>query len=344
MVEALDPGQEAGSAIKYDDIARSIRGDEVGRAPYEVLWSRRGRHVTALIRPNGLQSHYFVKRVGDSRVIGPLSLSGELAAQEILFGTYSESFVARRTPELLHATPDVLFFTGLRDHKSLSRLLHARRLRKGDVTQAAHIAASLHSLPACAGATGAPILTCPVILYDEITPDDVGNTLGLNEAFLRLVGISPELQSCLRRAREMWTPTRTIHGDFQLDNLIRPRDGEELSVVDWELFGVGDPAWDLGAFVGGLYYSQLNEPSKLSSKRVSALVGEFLRSYNHHLPLSKDEADKVFAYAAAWVVMKSQVNIALHIRPTKLDVRAIALAASLAVSPAEARKTEVTLD
>ena len=45
-------------------------------------------------------------------------------------------------------------------------------------------------------------------------------------------------------------PSTLLHGDFRLDNLLFRPDGDVV-VVDWQLCGVGPPAWDVGYFITG---------------------------------------------------------------------------------------------
>lgn len=67
---------------------------------------------------------------------------------------------------------------------------------------------------------------------------------------VRIVQQSPTMVETLRRLSRRRTPKRLIHGDLRLDNcLVAVPAGyagpERLVLVDWELAGMGDPAWDV---------------------------------------------------------------------------------------------------
>jgi Ser/Thr protein kinase RdoA (MazF antagonist) len=80
-----------------------------------------------------------------------------------------------------------------------------------------------------------------------------------------------------------WMPRTMIHGDIKFDNILVARD--RMLFVDWELAGLGPPAWDLAGVVDGLlvpaciqddcemvdaaYVAQLAEPA-LAAHRVAA--------------------------------------------------------------------------
>lgn len=55
----------------------------------------------------------------------------------------------------------------------------------------------------------------------------------------------------MARLASIWEPTAFIHNDLKWDNiLVHPRDGAaeptEITLIDWEMAGPGDPCWDIG--------------------------------------------------------------------------------------------------
>jgi phosphotransferase family enzyme len=78
---------------------------------------------------------------------------------------------------------------------------------------------------------------------------------GASEANLALIGIiqgSPGIRAGLEGLREEWHTECLVHGDLKSANLViergpsgRVRRG--LKIIDWELAGYGDPAWDIGS-------------------------------------------------------------------------------------------------
>jgi len=61
----------------------------------------------------------------------------------------------------------------------------------------------------------------------------------------------PELTSALDRLRGELTATALIHADLKLEHVIASRAPSRMrpaiSIIDWELAQLGDPAWDIGA-------------------------------------------------------------------------------------------------
>jgi aminoglycoside phosphotransferase (APT) family kinase protein len=62
--------------------------------------------------------------------------------------------------------------------------------------------------------------------------------------------------AAVRSLGESWRRTHVMHGDLKFANVVVGRDAgsraRRLWLIDWELGGVGDPAWDLGSVVGQL--------------------------------------------------------------------------------------------
>jgi hypothetical protein len=70
-----------------------------------------------------------------------------------------------------------------------------------------------------------------------------------NAQVLKLMQKNAVIASGLDRLREDWSPETLIHNDIKGDNLLvrkGPDGGVRLSIVDWELVQIGDPAWDVG--------------------------------------------------------------------------------------------------
>lgn len=52
----------------------------------------------------------------------------------------------------------------------------------------------------------------------------------------------------------LWSPRTIVHGDTKWTNVLvvsTPGGSDETKVIDWELAGIGDPAWDLAGFACG---------------------------------------------------------------------------------------------
>lgn len=58
----------------------------------------------------------------------------------------------------------------------------------------------------------------------------------------------------LDELRGGWTPSAVVHGDLRSDNILvaGTARGARVLLVDWELWGLGDPAWDL-ASIAAMY-------------------------------------------------------------------------------------------
>lgn len=76
---------------------------------------------------------------------------------------------------------------------------------------------------------------------------------GANAQLLKVVQSYPDYQRALDELRAGWRVDRLIHGDVTWDNCVvyRATGNGVLAhkVVDWEIADIGDPAWDIGAFL-----------------------------------------------------------------------------------------------
>jgi hypothetical protein len=91
-----------------------------------------------------------------------------------------------------------------------------------------------------------------VMTLHKPSPQILAGLSRANCELLRILQGESALGEGLDWACRQWCPTTVIHGDIRLDNvLVRPggardrADGVALWITDWELVGIGDPAWDL---------------------------------------------------------------------------------------------------
>lgn len=73
-------------------------------------------------------------------------------------------------------------------------------------------------------------------------------------ALLREAALDAELVAGLRAARAMWRPMALIHADLKHDNILLDTRaaGDQLTILDWEMARLGDPAWDLAGICARL--------------------------------------------------------------------------------------------
>jgi thiamine kinase-like enzyme len=84
----------------------------------------------------------------------------------------------------------------------------------------------------------------------------------------RIIQATDELRTALDELVASWTNEAVIHGDVRWDNCLACRSTESdrwtrLRLIDWELCAVGDPGWDIGAF-----------------------LAEYLRAWLHSIPIA----------------------------------------------------------
>lgn len=149
----------------------------------------------------------------------------------------------------------------------------ATELRDPDFVDAlAHRLAALHNGTRTSGAGGP-------------TPDIIGEVPWVLRLFgggddwrpraLALVWPLVTNQARMRQAASeairIWTRTSLIHGDIKWEHcFLNQRHGERTSIclVDWELSGVGDAAWDVAAALAELLV--VNSPADASGAAVDA--------------------------------------------------------------------------
>ena len=99
------------------------------------------------------------------------------------------------------------------------------------------------------------------------------------------------LCAAMQWARESWRSDCIIHADIKSDNLLfsfadngatRATDG--LTVVDWELVQIGDPAWDIAGFFHDIFLDWIFSFPMTASPRLEQLIPLASRPLATHRP------------------------------------------------------------
>jgi hypothetical protein len=112
---------------------------------------------------------------------------------------------------------------------------------------------ALHRDVPSSAAEGAPgpqqawILSSPHLSDAELPPRGGQAVRDLR----RVARENRELSDGLRELRESWRSDAFLHGDLKWENVLATPDGDDVRIhlVDWELGGYGDAAWDLGGLL-----------------------------------------------------------------------------------------------
>jgi Ser/Thr protein kinase RdoA (MazF antagonist) len=91
----------------------------------------------------------------------------------------------------------------------------------------------------------------------------------------------PDASGALRAVIAGWAAESVIHGDLKWDNCLvddTEAAARRLRVIDWELAGFGDPAWDVGCALAEHYVAGALLPERLGPRREDA-IALLLRAY-----------------------------------------------------------------
>lgn len=141
-------------------------------------------------------------------------------------------------------------------------------------------------------------------LFDGDCPSELWAAPSLAPLLARLAADAP-LIAHVRRARGGWRPRCLIHGDLKHDNLLlkaEARGGLRVTVVDWEMARIGDPAWDLAALVMRFPTAAGEEPPWPPANLDAA--ARLIRRYSQASGLPAPAlAQRVLLYTGVWLVM-----------------------------------------
>ena len=116
-----------------------------------------------------------------------------------------------------------------------------------------------------------------------------------------------DLAAMLRETRAAWQDRCLIHGDVRRENVLtaQSRCDTTVKVVDWELSGSGDPAWDLAGVLAEVTLDsvrQHREPHRTWSPAHRDVVKTFVRTYGTRGGLVGDDAPAFWHHVVSCAV------------------------------------------
>lgn len=116
----------------------------------------------------------------------------------------------------------------------------------------------------------------PTTLRDDLTGVSVKiDPVGISARIRQY----PDYAELIRNASKLWNPDGLCHGDIRWDNILIKQTNSELglSIIDWELAGGGDSAWDVAGVVEAYLVDWVGNILELDELR--DLVNNFLIAY-----------------------------------------------------------------
>ncbi len=260
---------------------------------------------------------YFLKMPSSPEQTG--TLRHEAAVYRALSTTGDFTCLA---PRFLHYEPDpsILVLQGFAHTDSSDPLrLSSRRslVRTGRLI--GRMLALLHAIP---HGQGDPSAVPPPSFCLDLPPLSLRKQLGCaTSELVRLVQHDTVLTGTLAQCRDTWRRVGWVHGEMKWPHCLLCRaTGEETAgtvrLVDYELSGVGDPAWDIGCVFASYLRSWLAAmPSSTTAPPESMVSGSSLsppdlqeavtalwRAYTRQRRLTEDEQGEILGDAVLYAV------------------------------------------
>ena len=189
------------------------------------------------------------------------SVSGDDDAAHEEVGAYTwlgrAADVGWCAPPVVLAEPQLLVLRPVPDARSLHEAIAASASPECLLVALAELLAAVHNAPPD---TRLLRPRRPWVLHvaDGVLPDHLAPDPELRE-LASLVAATAPLRDSLTLLGDAWRPLAPIHGDVKFDNVLVSGHGRvpRLQLVDWELAGLGLPAWDVAGIVDGVLVSSL---------------------------------------------------------------------------------------
>lgn len=221
----------------------------------------------------------FVKRI-ENEVAGE-----EAFSRSLQFSQYAleNPLHVPPSPLLIEAKPNNILIFDVAEGDSLAQLLIEEHLPASFPQEAGKILAKLHS-GSTQKLTETKSPSLPVHMFDEAVPAERFFQFSLAEiALWASLQQDEDLIAAVvsLNKTEKTNKITPIHGDLRLDQFHLHH--QKLHILDWEEFGLGDPARDLGTLAGELLYRAVLDSVTTRGKSLT-LPEEFdVNTANNHL-------------------------------------------------------------
>lgn len=257
------PEQDLPTVARYEPIALDDEPKVVALLETLGLGKLLPEEVTAHVGrndnwsgPTTTGAHVFVKRLGGPSRDDSRQRVDRILAFETLSAEAGNGLL--RGPAFLGSDRESLLvaFEHLKDARSGAELAADERFDEELCRRAGEIVAAVHDLPANAEVLDRTPHPLPPLQRFQALPLDkfVSITHGELEPWRLIQTDATLVQSLidLRASEAAVTDLRPIHADMRLDQFLHSAD--RLCLTDWEEFRLGDPARDVGAFLGEWLY------------------------------------------------------------------------------------------
>lgn len=122
-----------------------------------------------------------------------------------------------------------------------------------------------------------------------------------------------------------WKYCSLIHGDIKFDNVLVS--GGRLSLIDWELACIGDPAWDVAGVVDGLLLPQLiTSNAAVDHSRVLEVAAPLIGAHRSAVGAAHAPSEDTLLLAITARITQSSIQLAAMGNQEVADVVAAAAA------------------
>lgn len=153
-------------------------------------------------------------------------------------------------------------------------------------------------------------------------------------------------QNHLANIRHQWCTQTLMHGDLKWDNcvLFRSATGPMVCLIDWELAGWGDPAWDLACLVQELFAHHAHDDQELPATSIHLLWSSYCAATSLPWHSLEQLRRRIYAYVPVRMLQaaleevrsfgpdEARVRRTLHLANTLLMVPATALPGLVALA------------
>lgn len=256
--------------------------------------------------------------------------------------------LSRHIPRLVHWDPEEsLLVLTLAPGEDMHAAQGWAGTSRAVATGLAECLGDLHTLHAAADDHALEEMTPGVVHLHRPGPALLRDgSLGALE-LVRAVQRDAPLVAGLDALRRSDIPARPVHFDVKWDNIVVGRSPTTLQLIDWEMAGLGDPAWDVGCVVGAYLSSWLyslreeeggsagaaaGRPIALLRPAIQAFWDRYLQ-VNPEAASDGDFRTRVTRYAAARLIQTAYEASLFADRLAAPGVRHLQVASNIMAQP-----------